>query len=165
MRGPWLLLWILSMWTCYTYKADIMLLSVLAHEYRVIMNLNQFASMLLNRNVCLLFTTSCYRESPSLNWGLWTRLRQEVETQRDITAATVMMRMAVVVQVVARIRRASPKSSNVSPVIYRNLQSFNLSETLFYPTEGKLNGSEWGTGVEIWPDKSVHWSLSVFEFI
>lgn len=60
------------------------------------------------------FTTSCCKESPSLNWGLWTRLKQEVETQRDITAATVMMRTAVVVLVVARIRGTSPEFSNVS---------------------------------------------------
>lgn len=92
--------------------------------------------------LCLFLTNSCCRESPSLNWGLWTRLRQEVATQRDITAATVMMKMAVVVQVVARTRRTSPKSSNVSRIIYWN-QSFNLSATLLhnFTQQGeKLNG-------------------------
>ncbi len=89
-------------------------------QFRAKTTLNKF-TLILNSNMFFFpvsgFPTSCCRESPFLNWGHWTRLRQEVETQRDATAATVMMRMVVAVQVVARIRRISPESPNVSLVL------------------------------------------------
>lgn len=41
-------------------------------------------------------------------------MRQEVETLRDATAGTVMMRTVVVVQVAARFKAKFPESPNVS---------------------------------------------------
>lgn len=65
---------------------------------------------------CILFffKTSCYRGSPSLSWAPWIRLRQEVETQRDATAVSAMMRTAVPVQEAASQEPKFPKFTKVS---------------------------------------------------
>lgn len=57
---------------------------------------------------------SCCRESRSLNWAHWIRLKQEAAMQRVGTAGTVTMRMVVPVQALVRLRGKSPESPNVS---------------------------------------------------